>query len=50
MCPRGRGETGKTFIRQFREESFDTAMMTIILFVLNVLTCHKTYFATDVTK
>lgn len=27
-----------------------TTMMTIILLVLKVLTCHETYFATDVTK
>lgn len=50
MCPRGRGETGKAFVRQLREESFDTTMMTIILLVLKVLTCHETHFATDVTK
>lgn len=50
MCPRGRGETGKTLVRQFREDSFDTTMMTLILLVLKVLTCHKTYFATDVVK
>lgn len=50
MCPRGRGETGKTFVRQFREESFDTTMMTLMLLVFKVLTCHKIYFATDVAK
>lgn len=36
------------FVRQFRTHSFDAIMMTLILFVPKVSTCHKIYFATHI--